>query len=82
MIQNTTLILVEGGRGTEGKGIGMSTMKKGSILQKCVNTFVPHCLKAKLCYCRHVEHCVTMKLSEIKAIRVIFKLLLVGVKLT
>ena len=57
-------------------------MKNGAILQKCANSFVPHCLKAKLCYCTHVEHCVTMKLSEIKAIRVIFKLLLVGVKLT
>ena len=60
----------------------MSTMKNGAILQKCVNTFVPHCLNAKLCYCRHVEHCVTMTLTEIKAIKVIFKLLLAGVTLT
>ena len=26
-----------------GKGIGMPTMQKGAILQKCPNTFVPHC---------------------------------------
>ena len=26
-----------------GKGIGMSTMQKGAILRKCLNTFVPHC---------------------------------------
>jgi len=34
-----------GGRGwgRQGKGIGISTMKKGAILRKCVNTFVPHC---------------------------------------
>ena len=25
-----------------GKGIGMSTMLKGAILWKCLNTFVPH----------------------------------------
>ena len=31
-----------GGRGTEGEGIGMSTMQNGAILLKCVNTFVPH----------------------------------------
>ena len=37
------MILGGGGRGKEGKGIGMSTMKNGAILQKCVNTFVPHC---------------------------------------
>ena len=60
----------------------MSTLKNGVILQKCVNTFVPHCLNAILCYCRHVEHCVTMKLTEIKATRVIFTLLLSGVKLS
>ena len=36
-----------GGRETEGKGIGMSTIKNGAILQKCVNTFVPHC---RLCH--------------------------------
>ena len=29
--------------GTQGKGIGMSTMQKGAILQKCLNTFVPYC---------------------------------------
>ena len=33
-----------------GKGIGMSTMQKEAILQKYLNTFVPHCLNAKLCY--------------------------------
>ena len=27
----------------QGKGIGMSTMQKGAILRKCLNTFVPHC---------------------------------------
>ena len=34
-----------GGRGwgRQGKGIGMSTMQKGAILRKCLNTFVPHC---------------------------------------
>ena len=26
----------------------MSTMKNGAILQKCVNTFVPHCSKEKI----------------------------------
>ena len=29
--------------GRQGKGIGISTMQKGAILRKCVNTFVPHC---------------------------------------
>ena len=34
-----------GGRGwgRQGKGISISTMQKGAILRKCVNTFVPHC---------------------------------------
>ena len=42
-VQNTTLIL--GGRdgGRQGKGIGKSTIQKGAILRKCLNTFVPHC---------------------------------------
>ena len=31
------------GLGRQGKGIGMSTMQKGAILWKCLNTFVPHC---------------------------------------
>ena len=31
------------GWGTQGKGIGMSTMQKGAILRKCLNTYVPHC---------------------------------------
>ena len=34
-----------------------------------------NCLNAKLCYCRYVEHWLTMKWPEIKEIRVIFKLL-------
>ena len=29
--------------GRQGKGISISTMQKGAILRKCVNTFVPHC---------------------------------------
>ena len=40
---NTTLILEGGGKGTQGEGIGMSTVQKGCILKKCLNTFVPHC---------------------------------------
>ena len=32
-----------GSGGTQGKGIGMFTMQKGPILQKCRNTFVPCC---------------------------------------
>ena len=31
------------GWGRQGKGIRISTMQKGAILRKCVNTFVPHC---------------------------------------
>ena len=31
------------GWGRQGKGISISTMQKGAILRKCVNTFVPHC---------------------------------------
>ena len=31
------------GGGTQGKGIGMSTMQKGAILKNCLNTFVPYC---------------------------------------
>ena len=38
-----TLILWGGGGGTQGEGIGMSTVQKGAILLKCLNTFVPHC---------------------------------------
>ena len=37
------MILWGRGWGREGKGISISTMQKGAILQKCVNTFVPHC---------------------------------------
>ena len=60
----------------------MSTMQKEAILQKCLNTFVPHCLNAKLCYCTRVRHCMTMILTEIKGINDIIMLLVVGVTLT
>ena len=36
------------GGGRQGKGIGKSTIQKGAILWKCLNTFVPHC---------SLEHC-------------------------
>ena len=42
-VQNSTLILGGRGWGRQGKGISISTMQKGAILRKCVNTFVPHC---------------------------------------
>ena len=42
-VQNSTLILGGRGWGRQGKGISISTMQKGAILWKCVNTFVPHC---------------------------------------
>ena len=32
----------EGG-GAQGEGIGLFTVQKGTILKKCLNTFVPHC---------------------------------------
>ena len=32
-----------GSGGKQGKGIGMFTMQKGAMLQKCLNTFVPCC---------------------------------------
>ena len=35
-------------------GIETSTMQKGAISWECLNTFVHHCLNAKLCYCTHV----------------------------
>ena len=37
--------MILGGRGwgRQGKGISISTILKGAILRKCVNTFVPHC---------------------------------------
>ena len=54
-----------GGGGTQRKGIGMSTMEKEAISQKCLNTFVPHCLNAKLCNCTQVKPCMTMMLTEI-----------------
>ena len=41
-VQNSTLILGGGGWGRQWKGISKSTMQKGAILLKCVNTFVPH----------------------------------------
>ena len=34
--------------------------KKGVILWKCFNTFVPHCLNVKSYYYTQVEHCVTV----------------------
>ena len=73
-----------GGRGwgRQGKGIGISTIQKGAILRKCVNTFVPHCLNAKLCYCTQVEPCMTLILTVIKEIKDIIMLLVVGVTLT
>ena len=67
------------GLGRQGKGIGMPTMQKGAILQKCLNTFVPHCLNAKLCYCTRVGNYMTMILTEIKGINDIIMLLVVGV---
>ena len=48
------------GGGTQRKGTGMSTIEKEAILQKCLNTFIPHCLNAKLCYCTQVKSCMTM----------------------
>jgi len=42
-VQKSTLILGGRGWGRQGKGISISTMQKGAILWKCVNTFVPHC---------------------------------------
>ena len=81
-VKKKTLIL--GGRdwGRQGKRISISTMQKGAILRKCVNTFVPHCLNAKLCYCTQVEPCMTLILTEIKGIKDIIMLLVVGVTLT
>ena len=69
-----------GGRGwvRQGKRISISTMQKGAILRKCVNTFVPHCLNAKLCYCTQVEPCMTLILTEIKGTNDIIMLLVVG----
>ena len=81
-VENTTLILGGWGWGRLGKGISISTMQKGAILQKCVNTFVPHCLNAKLYYCTQVELCMTMILTEIKAINDTIMLLVVGLTLT
>ena len=70
------------GGGRQGKGIGKSTIQKGAILRKCLNTFVPHCLNAKLYYCTQVELCMTMILTEIKGINDIIMLLVVGLTLT
>ena len=78
-VQNSTLILAGRGWGRQGKGISISTMQKGAILRKCVNTFVPHCLNAKLCYWTQVEPCITLILTEIKGISDIIMLLVVGV---
>ena len=45
----------EEGLGRQGKGISISTMQKGAILWKCVNTFVPNCsfmsISVKKGYC-------------------------------
>ena len=49
-VQNSTLILGGRGWGRQGKGISISTMQKGAILQKCVNTLVPHCMYLILKY--------------------------------
>ena len=54
----------------------MSTMEKEAILQKCLNTFIPHCLNAKLCYCTQVKPCMTMILTEITGINSIIVMLL------
>ena len=78
-VQNSTLILGGRGWGRQGKGISISTMQKGAILRKCVNTFVPHCLNAKLCYCTRVQPCMTLILTEIKGINDIIMSLVVGV---
>ena len=70
-----------GGRGwgRQEKGISISTMQKGAILRECVDTFVPDCLNAKLCYCTQVDPCITLILPEIKGIDDIIMLLVVGV---
>ena len=34
---------LEGPKYRQGKGIGMSTIQKGAIFGKCLNTFVPLC---------------------------------------
>ena len=57
-------------------------MQKGAILWKCVNTFVPHCLNPKLCYCTQAEQCMTLILTEIKGISDIIMLMVVEVTLT
>ena len=68
-----------GGRGWgyTRKGKSMSTMEKEAILQKCLNTFIPHSVNAKLCYCRQVKPCMTMILAEITGINDIIMLLVV-----
>ena len=77
-VQNSTLIFGGRGWGRQGKGISISTIQKGAILRKCVNTFVPLCLNAKLCYCTQVEPCMTLILTEIKGINDIIMLLVGG----
>ena len=71
----------EGGD-TQRKGTGMSIMEKEAILQKCLNTFVPHCLNAKLCYCTQVKPCMTMILTEITGINDIHVIMLLAVTTT
>ena len=52
-------------------------MEKEAILQKCLNTFVTHCVNAKLCNCTQVKPCMTMILTEITGINDIIMLLAV-----
>ena len=65
------------GGGTQRKGTGMFTMEKEAILQKCLNTVVPHCVNAKLCNCTQVKPCMTKMLTEITGINDIIMLLAV-----
>ena len=73
-----------GGEGgdTQRKGAVMSIMEKEAISQKCLNTFVPHCLNAKLCNCTQVKPCMTMILTEITGITDIHVIMLLVVTTT
>ena len=55
---------VEGRKGTQ-KLYFFLGCKHG---QNKLNTFVPHCLYAKLCYCTQVKPCMTMILTGITGI--------------
>ena len=46
------------GGGRQGKGIGKSTIQKGAILWKCLNTFVPLCRCWKNRQHVHVHNCI------------------------